>query len=147
MIRTVPDFFQDEGDAALHRRVEWLVHELGVREIFFSRHLRVDEAAFRRWRNASEPLPPGREGSLKDLWRTMLHLLSFLGFDQERVRIFLQHEVPGNSSGATAGLAPPWSGFSLIDYLEERGPCALPEVDRWVTTLRFGDPYAKASAT
>ena len=68
----------------------------GFGKFFFARHLRVDEAVFRRWRIASELLPPGREGSLKDLWRTVLHLLSFLNFDQERVRILLQHQVPRN---------------------------------------------------
>jgi len=146
MPRIVPDFFQDEGDTALRHRVEWLEREVGVRDAFFPRHLRVSEAVFRRWLDASEPLPPGPQGELRHLWKTVLHLLSFLNFDQERVRTLLEHHVPESSSGVAAGLAPPWSGTSLIDYLEERGPHALREVDRWVTALRFGDPYAGASA-
>jgi len=142
MTGTVPDYFQDEGDAALRCRVEWLTREVGVQDAFFSKHLRVNETAFRRWRNDSVPLPPGSEGDLRALWRTVQHLFSFLNFDSQRVKTLLEYCVPGVSRGTAAGLIPPWSGWSLICYLEEHGPRALPEVDRWVTTLRFGDPYA-----
>jgi hypothetical protein len=74
-----------------------------------------------------------------------LHLLSFLNFDQARMRTLFEHQVPKSSSGIAGGLTPPWSGYSLIDYLQECGPRVLSEVDRWVMTLRFGDPYSGAS--
>jgi hypothetical protein len=142
MTGTMPDFFQDEGDAALRSRVEWLVSQVGVQDPFFSKYLRVNETAFRQWRNDSAPLPPGSEVALRALWRTIQHLFSFLNFDSQRVKTLLEHRVSGVSPVSLAGLAPPWAGSSLIDYLEEHGSHGLPEVDRWVMTIRFGDPYA-----
>jgi hypothetical protein len=142
----VPDYFQDEGAEALRARVEWLERQGGIRDAFLSRHLRIDETRFRQWRNRSAPLPPGSEVELRALWRTVQHLFSFLNFDAQRVKTLLRHRVPAGSPGPAAGFAPPWAGSSLIDYLEEHGPRVLPEVDRWVMTLRFGDPYVGTPA-
>jgi hypothetical protein len=142
MTGPVPDYFQDEGDDALRSRVEWLGRQAGFEDAFFFGFLRVNETTFQRWLNHSAPLNPGADVDLRALWRTVQHLLSFLNFDSQRVKTLLQHRVPEVSLGPVTNLAPPWAGSSLIEYLKEHGPHVLPEVDRWVTALRFGDPYA-----
>jgi TIR domain len=141
MTGTMPDYFQNEGDDAQRSRVGWLGLQAGLEDAFFSRYLRVNETAFEQWLNHSALLPPGADVDLRALWRTVQHLLSFLNFDSQRVKTLLLHRVPGVSPGQVTSIAPPWAGSSLIDYLEENGAQVLPEIDRWVTALRFGDPY------
>ena len=130
------------GGCRQRSRVGWLAAQAGFEDAFFSRYLRVNETAFRQWLNHSAPLPPGADVDLRALWRTVQHLLSFLNFDSQRVKTLLQHRVPGVTPGQVTNVAPPWAGSSLIDYLNEHGAHVLPEIDRWVTALRFGDPYA-----
>jgi hypothetical protein len=61
-----------------------------------------------------------------------LHLLSFLNFEGESDQKPFRHAPP----------APPWGGSTLQAFLEVGGARAVERVDRWVTGLRFGDPYA-----
>ena len=86
-------------------------------------------------------LPEDGKGDLRRLWRTMLHLLSFMNFDEQRVKILLEHHVSHKGSRSQAHpLSPPWSDSSLKSYLEEQGSGVLDDVDRSVTAFRFGDP-------
>jgi hypothetical protein len=139
----VPDYFQDDGQSALRERVSWFEREMGVKDSFFARHLRVSEELFHGWRGRThESLPAEREKNLRDLWKTMLHLLSFLNFDEQKVRVFIRFSIPTEDTDTRKSpLLPPWVGRSLIAFLEERGPDALPEVDRWISSLRFGDAH------
>jgi hypothetical protein len=139
MFQTVPDFFQEETEEALRSQVEWLGTEAGVDHSFFARLLSMDEATLNAWLDGKAALPSGGEQVLRRFWRTALHLLSFLNFDLSSVRILLRHELP---AGDDAPPAPPWSGSSLQAFLEAGGARAVEKVDRWVTGLRFGDPYA-----
>ena len=68
---------------------------------------------FSRWREFGAPLPPGREETLRDLWHAVLHLLSFLNFDQARVRDLFQKTMPTCPTGTGSPLTSPWSGTSL----------------------------------
>jgi hypothetical protein len=136
----VPAYFQDEGEAALRSQVEWLGRHGRVEDRFFARFLRVEEDTFRAWRARRAALPSDREEGLRAFWRAVLHLLSFCGFDEQRLRLLLEQSLPA-STGPASSLAPPWCGSSLREYLEDRGPAALEEVERWVTGFRFGDPY------
>jgi hypothetical protein len=138
---TVPDFFQEDTPDALRCQVEWLIREVGVDDAFFARLVGTDEASFSGWRSLEDALPPGGEETLRGLWRTVLHLLSFLGFDRSRTRDLFLRPMPA-SAGGTSPLTPPWSGASLKDYLERARAEGIEHVDGWVTGLRFGDPYS-----
>src|SRR5262245_50639389 len=139
---TVPDFFQEDTADALRAQVDWLVREVGADSEFFEKLLGTDEATFSDWRDDRATLPPGGEETLRDLWRAVLHLLSFLGFDQMRVRDLFQKTMPTSAARPVSPLTPPWSGASLKDYLERSGADGTRKVVGWVTGLRFGDPYA-----
>jgi hypothetical protein len=142
VLSTVPDFFQEETADALRDQVEWLVREVGVDDAFFEQLLGMEKVTFSRWRAFGAPLPPGGEETLRDLWRAVLHLLSFLNFDQVRVRDIFQKTMPSYASGTASALTPPWSGTSLKAYLEEARADGISKMAVWVTGLRFGDPYA-----
>ena len=139
---TVPDFFQEDTADALRAQVEWLIREVGVDHAFFEKLLGTDEVAFSCWREFGAPLPPDLAEILRDLWRTVLHLLSFLNFDPARVRELFQQTMPASTSGPGSPLTPPWSGVSLRAYLERARADGIRKVAAWVTGLRFGDPYA-----
>jgi hypothetical protein len=137
----VPDYFQEESEAALRSQVNWLDQQIGVGDLFFARVLRTGEDSFRDWRDYRTSFSPDRQRALRNLWQTFLHLLSFLNFDEDRVRRLLDQRVPAASGPFRSPLAPPWAGATLKAYLEDQGPGAFPEVDRWVTSFRFGDAY------
>jgi hypothetical protein len=82
---------------------------------------------------------------LRDWWRTVLHLLSFQNFKEEQVRALLERTATPASQSRQSVFSPPWSASSLKNYLEDQGPDAIPEVDAWVESFRFGDPYAPPS--
>jgi hypothetical protein len=138
---TVPDFFQEETADALRAQADWLAQAVGVEDAFFAKLLGVDEKTFTDWRYGKGALPPGGEDTLRQLWRTMLHVLSFLNFDLARVRELFQHTLPGPRDGEGSGMTPPWSGASLKAYLEGGGADAIEKLGVWVTGLRFGDPW------
>jgi hypothetical protein len=139
---TVPDCSQEETADALRCQVDWLAREIGVADSFFARIVGTDEATFSRWRVRAGELPPDGEEILRHLWRTLLHLLSFLNFDEVRVRDLFRQTVPGRPPGEESSLTPPWAGSSLTGYLERGQSGALAKVEAWVTGLRFGDLYA-----
>jgi hypothetical protein len=84
-------------------------------------------------------LPPNGEETLRNLWRTVLHLLSFLSFDRRRLRELFLQTMPVYPSGEDSALSPPWGGTSMKAYLEQAGTDGIEKVDGWVTGLRFGD--------
>lgn len=137
---TVPDFFQEETTDALRSQVEWLTQEIGVDNSFFARLVGTDEVTFSKWRACESELPPGGEDTLRQFWGTMGHLLSFMNFDVERIRGLFEHVVPTRKEGYPS-LVLPWSGSSLKKYFERSGSEGIEKVGRWVTGLRFGDPY------
>jgi hypothetical protein len=142
---SVPDYFQEEGEAALRSRVDWLERRVGVNDSFFAKFLRTGESSLRDWRDHRSALPADRHDDLRRLGRTMLHLLSFMNFDEQRVKILLEHHDSDKGSRFQAHpLSPPWSGSSLKSYLEERGSVVLDDVDRWVTAFRGYQPEAQA---
>jgi hypothetical protein len=139
---TVPDFFQEETQDALRAQVDWLKLHVGLDDSFLVKLLDTNEQTFRNWRLLNADLPPGREDTLRRFWQTMLHLLSFLNFDRDRIRELFQHAVPERSKTEESALALPWNDMSLKEYLERVGDLGIEKVECWVTGLRFGDPYA-----
>jgi hypothetical protein len=139
---TVPDFFQDESEAALHSQVEWQEQHLGLGKEFFAKLLRVDPGLFSSWAKGAGALTRDKVDVLRDWWRTVLHLLSFQNFDGEKARALLERKAAPGPRAEQFVFSPPWSGSSLKEYLEDHGPEAIPEVNRWVESFRFGDPYA-----
>src|SRR5947208_3518178 len=105
---TVPDFFQEETTDALRAQVEWLIREFGVDQAFFEKVLGTDEVTFSGWRECGALLPPGGEETLRDLWRAVLHLLSFLNFDQSRARDLFHKTMPTSPWVEGLPLIPPW---------------------------------------
>jgi hypothetical protein len=136
---TIHDFFQEDSEDALRSQVQWQGQHLGLEDRFFAKLLREDTRRFYSWRKHEGVLTGGKEDVLRDWWRTVLHLLSFDNFDLEKVRALLEWRPPQESRSV---FSPPWSGSSLMEYLENYGPDAIPEVDKWVESFTFGDPYA-----
>ncbi len=87
-------------------------------------------------------MPPEYLQTLRHLWQTVLHLLSFVNFQEDRLRELFTHVIPAPNRGERSPVAPPWSGSSLREFLEDGGESAIDQLERWVTGLRFGDPYA-----
>jgi hypothetical protein len=138
----VPDFFQEESAEALRSQVDWLEEHLGLGTAFFAKLLREDPRAFDAWRGMSGSLAADKEAVLRGWWHTVLHLLAFQDFDDARVRTLLEQSVPTRPEAGRGVFAPPWSAGSLKEYLESHGREGIGEVDRWVESFRFGDPYA-----
>jgi hypothetical protein len=135
----VPDFFQEEDEVAARLQVQWLEDHVHLGTPFFAKLLRVEEGTFADWRNERGVLAPQMHRHLLDFWRAVLHLLSFVNFDEARARQLLDHVAPANSPPSP--LAPPWAGSSLRAHLENHGTAAIDDVERWITSFRFGDPY------
>ena len=138
-LQTVPDSFQEETEDALRSQVEWLGQEAGLNHAFFARFLGMDKADLEAWIDGRGTLPLEGEQALRGFWHTALHLLSFLNFDGASVQKLFRHSPP---AGDDAPPSPPWGGSTLQAFLEAGGPRAVERLDRWVTGLRFGDPYA-----
>jgi hypothetical protein len=139
---TVPDFFQEETVDALRCQVDWLAVEIGVSDSFFAKLLGTDETTFASWRMSADNLPVDGEKTLRLLWRAVLHLLSFLNFDETRVRDLFQQVIPLCPTGEESPVTPPWCGSNLAAYLERSRVGGIEKVEAWVTGLRFGDLYA-----
>src|SRR5262245_14424552 len=101
MMTTVPDFFQDESQEALRSLVGWQEQHLGLGDRFFAGLLREDQRRFSSWRKDGTALPRDKEDVLRDWWRTVLHLLSFQNFDEERARALLERTVPTGPRSAS----------------------------------------------
>ena len=139
---SVPDFFQDESEESLRARVDWAERHLGLGDAFFAKLLGEDQSSFSTWRRKlSAALAKNKEGVLRDLWQTILHLLSFQNFDEQRVRTLLEQTAVARPEPVRSVFAPPWAESSLKEYLETYGPERLQKVDEWVESFRFGDPY------
>jgi hypothetical protein len=141
-MHTVPDFFQDESEEALRSQVEWQQRHLGLDDRFFAGLLREDRELFLAWWQGQAALSDRSEQTLRDWWGTVLHLLSFQNFDEDRVRDLLARTPHTSPETVASVFAPSWS-VSLKEYLSSHGPEAIAEVDRWVESFRFGDPYAR----
>jgi hypothetical protein len=139
---TVPDFFQDEGEEALRAQVKWQQEHLGLDDSFFARLLREDRHRFSLWQKDADTLAREKEDVLREWWQTVLHLLSFQRFHEEKLRSLLEQTQSLGASKEASPFSPPWSASSLKVYLENRGPEAIAEVSRWLESFRFGDPYA-----
>jgi len=138
---SIPDFFQDESEGALRCQVEWQTKHLALGDGFFAKFLREDTRIFCGWRKDTDALTEAKLNVLRDWWQTVLHLLSFQNFDEEKVRLLLQQVAPTVSKADPSLFAPPWSASSMKDFLESYGPDAIQDVNRWVGSFRFGDPY------
>jgi hypothetical protein len=138
---SAPDFFQDDSAEALRSQVEWQTKYLGLGDSFFARLLREDQRIFSGWRKDADALTGVKEDVLRAWWQTVLHLLSFQNFDETKVRALLEQTAPTHSQAESSVFAPPWSASSLKEYVESHGPDAIQEVNRWVESFRFGDPY------
>jgi hypothetical protein len=133
----VPDFFQSDTEGAQREQVRWVGENLALGEAFFTAFLKVSPAVFTEWLMGGAKLRGGQREQLVDFWRTILHLMSFLGSDASRVRTMLSHQVPAETSVPMP--LPKWAGTTLSEYLRENGRSATRDVDKWVTAFRFGD--------
>jgi hypothetical protein len=135
----VPDYFQEDSEEDLRSRVQWLEAEVSLGDPFFARLLRTDEGTFTRWKEHRAVLARGELLGLREVWEMMMHILSFVNFDSARARRLLKH-VPSAAPRPRGAQAPPWAGSSIKTYLEMQGPRAVDDVNRWVTSFRFGAP-------
>lgn len=141
-VGNVPDYFQNEDEDSLRQQVAWLESHLGCDDGFFARLLRITKEDLTAWRESSASLNAENQASLAHFWRAILHMLSFLNFDEQRLTRLLD-DAP-KTVAAERPLAPPWGGSSMKKYLEAEGPKAIETVDRWIMSFRFGNPYARA---
>lgn len=138
----VPDFFQDETEEAMRAQVNWQLEHLGLGDAFFAKLLGEDRHRFSSWRNDSDTLPSAKESLLRDWWQTVLHLLSFQCFNEAKLRTLIEQTPLSGFTNVASPFYPPWSASSLKTYVENRGAEAIAEVNRWLESFRFGDPYA-----
>ena len=136
----VPDYFQENSEDALRSRVQWLETEIGLGASFFARLLRMDEGAFARWTDRRAVLPEREQLGLREVWEIMLHVLSFVNFDSGRARRLLEFVPPVAARERRVSKVPPWAESSLKSYLETHGSEVVDDVNRWVTSFRFGAP-------
>jgi len=136
----VPDYFQEDSEDALRSRVRWLEGEIGLGDPFFARLLRTDEGTFTHWKEGRGALPRAELLGLQEVWEMMMHVLSFVNFDSSRARRLLEHVPPAASRPLGASQTPPWAGSSIKTHLETHGPAAVDDMNRWVTSFRFGPP-------
>jgi len=135
----VKSFFQNDTESALISQVQWLQNEVGLSDQFFSHLLNVEEDAFCTWRAGKGVLSEEQQHTLKEFWQTMLHLLSFLNFDLNRLSVMLEHVDDTKTYAIKLPFAQPWIGTSLKAYLELQGTAGIRKVNQWVQSLRFGD--------
>ena len=136
----VPDYFQEDSEDALRSRMQWLEAEVGLDDRFFARLLRTDNGTFTRWKEHRAALPRGELLGLREVWEMMMHVLSFVNFDSGRARRLLEYVPSAASRQLGASQAPPWVGSSIKTYLETHGSGGVDDVNRWVTSFRFGAP-------
>jgi hypothetical protein len=82
--------------------------EVGVDDAFFARLVGTDGATFSGWRSLDGALPHSGEETLRSLWRTVLHLLSFLGFDGSRTRDLFLRAMPASAGAESPLTIPRW---------------------------------------
>jgi hypothetical protein len=138
---SVAPFFQEDTEAALMQRVEWLQKNAQLSDQFFLNLLRVDERIFSRWRIGDETLSEDLQEHLREFWQLTLHILSFVNFDLRLLKMMLEHSIDAKVGSASSAFDPPWLGTSLRAYLETNGIAGARKVNQWVQTMRFGDPY------
>lgn len=136
----VPDYFQEDSEDALRSRMQWLEAEVSLGDPFFARLLRTDEETFARWKEHRAALHDRERLGLQEVWEMMMHILSFVNFETARARRLLEHVPPPASGPRAAGQTPPWVGSSIMTYLEKHGTGAVDDVNRWMTSFRFGAP-------
>ncbi len=102
--RTVPDFFQEETEEALREQANWLVREVGVDDVFFARLLRLDPNTVVEWRSGHVSLAAEDQQTLRLLWYMTLHLFSYLGSNENRLRSLFQGFVPAPRRGQRSPL-------------------------------------------
>jgi hypothetical protein len=136
----VPDYFQEDSEDALRSRMRWLEAEVSLGDPFFAKLLRTDERTLTRWKEQAVALPRAELLGLRAVWEMMIHILSFVNFDSGRAQRLLEYISPAVSRQPGASQAPPWAGSSIKTYLEMHGLGAVDDVNRWVTSFRFGAP-------
>jgi hypothetical protein len=134
----VPDFFQEDSPQALRQKVSWLEESVPIDNSFFASLVGKTEREFDAWL-WNYKADADVDEAIRDLWQTVVHLLSFVNFDRGRLRELFESTVPLVDREML--VVPPWSGTSLRQYLEQGGARATADVDKWVTGLRFGDLY------
>ncbi len=138
---TDPEDFQDEDEDYLRSEVEWVERHLGLSNDFFARFLRVEEDSFRDWRLGQAKLPLNREDALRRFEHTVQLLFDVAGMDEQAARTLLEHQVRVEGTGPRRHPhTPPWNGSCMKSYLEDGGPDALLDVERWLGILRSGGP-------
>src|SRR5713226_3992213 len=105
---TVPNFFQDESAEDLRSQVEWQEQHLGLGQQFLAGLIREDQGRFSSWVRNADALTREEEDVLRDWWRTVLHLLSFQNFDEEKVRALLERVAPTGPQAGQTMFSPPW---------------------------------------
>ena len=136
------EYFQSDTEDAQRHQVAWAKDHLSIDTGFFANFLKVDEVKFSGWMAKHESLHTEQREHLAELWRTILHLMSFMNSDTSRVKQLLRHRVLPEKHSAIR--LPKWTGTSMLSFLEREGPPATRVVDEYVIAFRFGDLYASS---
>ena len=149
-----PDFYQLEDEAALRERAGWLDSKLGLDNEFLAKMLQQSEKSVSAWRrNKVAQLPLGGPKILRELWHAVMHLLSYFNNEENRVRQLLVETIPAGATTQSELISvenpspfyPPWIGSSMKSYLESQGAEGIAEVNHWIMSIRFGNPYSTIS--
>lgn len=130
----VPDAIGEDVFA----RLNWFVEHLGLRSDFFSGLLDLPPEDLKQFASGSAVPTDSQLDILHKFYDTMSHILSWRNFELVEVRELLNLALPP-AEGSTIGSLPPWSGTSLLRYIQNEKVTGMERVDRWVSKMRFGD--------
>jgi hypothetical protein len=132
-------FFLQDTESALIHQVQWVQKHARLSDQFFLNVLDVDERTFFHWRTGDEEFPEDLQERLKEVWEMTRHILSFVDFESELLRMMFEEPLETKAGPTISPFTPPWLGTSLKAYLEASGMAGIRAVNRWVQTMRFGN--------
>src|SRR5262245_60789583 len=117
------DFFHDNSETGLLKRVGWLMEHAHLPYSFFAGLLRIDEKRFSLWAMGNGSIAERQKDTLNQFWNLHLRILELFDFDTREVRRVYAHV--DHSRTTEYGTVPPWKGLSLQSYIEKHGLQAI----------------------
>jgi len=120
--------------------VNWLQENLSFSDEYLAQLVGAPQEVFCQWKRGEATLTSSQVQTLEKFSTAMNRLLSFFSFRRDLMLRVLEfhsdsYQIRWNS------FTPPWVGTSLKDYLLRHGGRGIDEVDSWVQSLKFANPF------